>query len=41
MSRLKSGSLLIPETNMLFIGEGERILIYDLNEIEKFDEDYM
>lgn len=40
MSGFEPGVLLVPETDMLFIGAGERILIYDLKEIKKFDEDY-
>jgi hypothetical protein len=34
------GFLLIPETNKIFIGAGQRILIYDLKQISKVDEDF-
>lgn len=34
------GFLVIPESDLLFIGAGQRILLYDLKQVKKVDEDF-
>ena len=34
------GFLVIPESDILFIGAGQRILLYDLKQVKKLDEDF-
>jgi hypothetical protein len=34
------GFLILPETDILFIGAGQRILLYDLKQVKKIDEDF-